>query len=198
MKSVKTVEEYFTRETQWSEALHYFREIFQQTEMIETLKWGTPTYTIDGKNVAGMTSFKSHVAIWFHQGVFLKDEQSKLVNAQEGVTKALRQWRFTSVEEIKENKNLILNYLEEAIANQKLGKEIKPNFKKPIDIPTELNERMKSDRILKMAFEALTLGKKRDYTEYISTAKRLETKNSRLDKITPMILQGIGLNDKYK
>lgn len=34
--------------------------------------------------------------------------------------------------------------------------------------------------------------------EYIETAKREATVKSRLEKIKPMILKGIGLNDKYK
>ena len=55
-------------------------------------------------------------------------------------------------------------------------------------------------RILKLAtiFESLTLTKKREFTEYISSAKRDDTKQKRLEKIIPMILNNIGLNDKYK
>ena len=47
-------------------------------------------------------------------------------------------------------------------------------------------------------FESLTLTKKREFTEYISSAKRDDTKQKRLEKIIPMILNNIGLNDKYK
>ena len=45
-----------------------------------------------------------------------KDKQKKLINAQEGVTKALRQWRFSSVDEIVPE--LIKAYIHEAINNQ--------------------------------------------------------------------------------
>jgi uncharacterized protein YdeI (YjbR/CyaY-like superfamily) len=51
---------------------------------------------------------------------------------------------------------------------------------------------------LKKGFEKLTPGKKREYLEYIDTAKREETKISRFEKIKPMILLGMGLNDQYK
>ncbi|WP_236458895.1 MULTISPECIES: YdeI/OmpD-associated family protein [Flavobacterium] len=34
--------------------------------------------------------------------------------------------------------------------------------------------------------------------EYIETAKQEKTKLSRLEKIKPMIMKNIGLNDKYK
>ena len=48
------------------------------------------------------------------------------------------------------------------------------------------------------AFKLLTPSKQREYCEYIDTAKRETTKQTRLEKIKPMIIQGIGLHDKYK
>ena len=40
--------------------------------------------------------------------------------------------------------------------------------------------------------------KQREYLEYIDTAKREETKIARMEKIKPMVISGIGINDKYK
>ncbi len=93
---------------------------------------------------------------------------------------------------------MIRRYVAEAIQNQKDGKEIKPDRKKPIIIPPELQVQFEEDQNLRESFVGLTPGKQRDYTEYIQSAKRLETKMSRLEKIIPIINQGIGLNDKYK
>ena len=64
----------------------------------------------------GIGACNSYSGIWFLNGVFLKDKQKKLINAQEGVTKALRQWRFSSVDEIEPE--LIKAYIHEAINNQ--------------------------------------------------------------------------------
>ena len=50
----------------------------------ENVKWGTPVYSLNGKNVVGITAFKSYVGLWFFQGIFLKDPFKYLVNAQEG------------------------------------------------------------------------------------------------------------------
>ena len=57
---------------------------------------------------------------------------------------------------------------------------------------------LKSDQTLKVAFEKLTPGKQKEYSVYINEAKQETTKLKRLEKIKPMILQGLGLNDKYK
>jgi len=57
---------------------------------------------------------------------------------------------------------------------------------------------LKKDKSLKANFEKLTPGKQKEYIVYINEAKQEATKLSRLGKIKPMILQGVGLNDKYK
>ena len=166
--------------------------------MSETIKWGAPVYTFGGKNIVGIGGFKSYVGIWFFQGALLNDKKKKLINAQEGKTKALRQWRFNSVKEIEAESKTIKQYLKEAILNQKQGKEIKPERKKLLEIPKELNDFIKKDKKVKESFNSLSLSKQIEYAEYISEAKRDETKLKRLLKIALIILKGKGLNDKYR
>lgn len=180
---------------QWAEELHLLESIIAKTELVAMTKWGAPVYTIDGKNVVGIGGFKNYFTIWFFNGVFLKDEKKVLVNAQEGVTKALRQWRFNSKEEVDEK--MVLAYIAEAIENERLGKKITPEKKKTITsglIQSELELHPE----LNTAFHKLSPYKQREYAEYIEDAKRHETKLARMEKIKPMILHGIGLNDKYK
>lgn len=197
MKSTKTIDEYISQSGEWEEALLLLRELMLDTRLEETVKWGAPVYALGKKNVVGLGAFKSYVGLWFYQGALLKDKAKKLQNAQEGVTKAMRQWRFQSADEIRTAAATIRTYIEEAIANQEAGKEIKATKNAPLVIPDELAAFLASDASLKAAFEALSLGKKRDYAAHIETAKRAETKQSRLEKIKPMILEGKGLNDKY-
>jgi uncharacterized protein YdeI (YjbR/CyaY-like superfamily) len=198
MRRASSVDDYIASDEKWQESLLLLRELFCSTSLQETVKWGMPVYTLNNKNVAGFSAFKSWTGIWFFQGVFLKDEEGKLINAQEGTTKALRQWRFMSVDEIKSQHNTILAYLEEAIQNQKDGKEINAEKNKPIVIPVELEQAFSQNPALKDSFKALPLSKKREFTEHIGSAKREETRIQRLEKSIPMILEGIGLSDKYR
>jgi len=198
MRRALSVEEYVSLGGEWRESLQLLRELMLSTRLRETVKWGMPVYTLDNKNVAGFSAFKSWTGIWFFQGVFLKDPELVLINAQEGTTKGLRQWRFTSAEEIRNHHSSILAYLEEAIKNQEAGKEIKPERNKALEIPAELGQALNSHPPLKESFEELTPGKRREYAEYIGSAKREETRQQRLQKVLPMILEGIGLNDRYK
>ena len=112
-----------------------------------------PTYTLGGKNVIGIGACKSYSGIWFFNGVFLKDKQKKLINAQEGVTKALRQWRFSSVDEIEPE--LIKAYIDEAINNQQAGKTIKPAKNKPLILPELLADVLQEKPKLKGVLSAI-------------------------------------------
>ena len=196
MKKVNSVEEYIEVNSHFGEALTLLRQIIMKTELEETLKWNAPVYALDGKNVLGLGAFKHHFGIWFFNGVFLKDEKNLLSAAQEK-TKGLRQMRFECIEDI--DKSAVFTYIKEAIENQKLGKEIKPEKKgKTVTLPKELKDVLMADTTIKEAFNKLTPFKQREYAEYIAMAKRTETKLARLEKIVPMIKNGMGLNDKYK
>ncbi len=157
---------------------------------------GCPTYTFGGKNVVGIGAFKSYFGLWFFQGALLTDPQNVLVNCQEGRTKAMRQWRMNSDKEIKPT--IIKAYVAEAIEMVKAGKEIKPDRRRPVVIPDELKAALSRNKQVDSQYQKLTLGKRREYADYIASAKKAETKQQRLKKILPMIAKGVGLNDKYR
>ncbi|WP_436516141.1 YdeI/OmpD-associated family protein [Ekhidna sp. To15] len=195
MKMANSPHEYFESVPDHLDILKKLQFILLSTELEEKMKWGIPTYCLKNKNVVGIGAFKAYVGIWFFNGVFLQDKADVLINAQEGKTKGLRQWRFESIDDIDDK--LVLSYINEAIQNQKDGKELKPE-KKPLTIPDVLKEALASDSQLSETFESLSHSCKREYAEYIEEAKRAETKQKRLDKIIPMIMDKVGLNDKYK
>lgn len=197
MNDSKKVDAYIKKNSQWSENLSELRSVFQSTELKEEIKWGAPSYTINGKLIASMAGFKNHMALWFYQGVFLKDSHQKLINAQEGKTSALRQWRIDKNDKIEPK--IVADYIQEAIENCLAGKEIKPNRKiKELKLNPLFDSALKLDSELKEAFYNLTPGKQRDYANHISEAKREATQQSRLEKCIPLIKAGGGLYDKYK
>ena len=188
---------YFEKEQPYQEGIKLLREIALTTELEESVKWGAPVYTIQNKNVLGIMAFKNHFGLWFFNGVFLSDPENVLENAQEGKTKAMRHWKFTSVDNL--DKTLIREYIQKAIENQKRGLTIKPEKKsKEVVVPELLQKTLSEKKSLRQQFEGLSPYKQREYCEYIDTAKQEKTKLSRLEKILPMIEEGIGMNDKYR
>ena len=194
--AVKSVQEYIETHPTWEKELESLRAIMQNTELEECIKWGAPVYALEGKNVAGIAAFKNHCALWFFNGALLKENTILLYNAQEGKTKALRQIRFEKGDKIEPE--ILQKYVVEAIQNQREGKEIKPVPSKELVVPSELKAAFKEDKDMENSFQQLTKGKQREYADYISQAKRETTKQSRLEKIKPMIKNGEGLHDKYK
>ncbi len=113
MKRYKTVDDYIDNAPQWQAELKRLREIMNATPLVEEVKWGAPAYTHNGKILVGVGGFKQWFCLWFHQGALLEDSDGVLVNAQEGKTKALRQWRMTSKNDIKPS--IVKRYVKEAI-----------------------------------------------------------------------------------
>lgn len=197
MTTLEKIDTYFEKESPFREGINHIRAIVQDTELQEDWKWNIPCYTVQGRNVMGIASFKNHFGIWFFQGVFLEDKKKLLRNAQDGKTKAMRSLHYESIEAI--DSDILKAYILEAIQNAKDGKEIRPDrSKKEVHIPAELESAFAKAENLKTAFQTLTPGKQREYTEHIGGAKQETTRLRRLEKCIPMILEGIGLNDKYK
>jgi len=180
----------------WEEELSLLKSILLSIGLTETIKWGTEVYTHRGKNVVAVVGLKNYFSLWFYNGVFLKDKYKVLVSAKGGNTKALKHWQFTTKADI--NEKIIKEYIKEAVKNEDEGRVWKPQKSEAVEMPELLVATLKKNKTMKAAFEKLTPGKQREYMEHINSAKREETKKERLEKMTPMILAGLGLNDKYK
>lgn len=196
MKQSKTVDDYVNLAHDWQSELSALRQILLTMALDETIKWGMPCYTYQGKNVVGLGAFKTYFGLWFHQGALLSDSNSVLINAQEGTTRAQRQWRMRSASDIQPA--LVKSYIEEAIQLVRDNRRIAPRSRSTIPIPNELMRRLSSCSEARKAFESLRPAQKREYSEYIVSARRPDTKQRRIDKILPMILDGQGLNDRYR
>ncbi len=196
MKRSKTVEQYIAAHDQWHDELVKLREVVLTSGLDETIKWGAPVYTLDSKNVVGIGAFKSYFGLWFYQGALIDDSAGVLINAQEGKTKALRQWRMTHRRDLKVR--TVKAYVKQAIDIQKRGLAMRPERAKSLDMPAELAAALGSNRKARGAFDKLTPGRQREYAGYIAEAKRADTKARRIEKILPMITAGKGLNDRYR
>ena len=185
----------WNKTNQWENELEQLHAIICKTPLVETTKWGGPVNTYNNKNVVGIGGFKSYFGIWFFNGVFLKDEKKLLINANEENTKSLRQMRFNSVKEIDEK--LILTYIKEAIEIEEKGLVI-PKEKKETIIPELLQNELDKNSELNDKFNTFSPYKQREFIEYIITVKQEKTQISQLQKVILMILEGRGLNNKYR
>ncbi len=188
------VDAVLNRETNWQEEFAELRSIALECELTEELKWGVPCYTFQNSNIVLIHGFKAYCAMLFIQGALLKDDKNILIRQTENVQSA-RQVRFTSLSEITGMRDVIKDYIQEAIEVQKAG--LKVDFKKTKEfaVPEEFQIKLDNMPALKTAFEALTPGRQRGYLLHFSSAKQSKTREARIEKAMPKILEGKGLDD---
>jgi uncharacterized protein YdeI (YjbR/CyaY-like superfamily) len=189
------VDAYLSRAKKWREEMEKLRAIVIGCRLTEELKWGKPCYTFQESNVVLIIGFKEHCALLFCKGALLKDANGILIKPGEN-TQAARQLRFTNVREIVKMTPILKAYLHEAIEVEKAGLEVNYIKNTELIFPEEFQNKLDESAALKAAFKALTPGRQRAYNIYFSAPKQSKTRTSRVEKWTPQILDGKGLNDR--
>ncbi|GGC67757.1 YdeI/OmpD-associated family protein [Undibacterium terreum] len=188
------VDAFLSKSKKWKEEFEALREIILGCQLTEELKWGVPCYTFQDKNVVLIHGFKEYCAILFFKGALLKDAKNVLITQTEN-TQASRQIRFTSVQEVSKLQAVLKSYIKEAIKVEKDGLQVPFKKTEEFNMPEEFQRKLKEFPKLKTAFEALTPGRQRAYLLHFSGAKQSKTRESRVEKCMPQILEGKGLDD---
>ena len=188
------VDEFLTKAKKWKEEYETLRKIVLDCELTEDFKWMNPCYTFEKKNIVLIHGFKEYCALLFPKGSLLQDSHGILIQQTENVQGA-RQIRFTNVQEIAEKEAILKAYIDEAIEVEKAGLKVKAKKPEELIIPEELKHKFDEIPALKDAFTTLTPGRQRAYILHFSAAKQSKTRESRVEKCIPNILNGKGLND---
>jgi uncharacterized protein YdeI (YjbR/CyaY-like superfamily) len=188
------VDGFFEKAEKWRKELKALREIALGGGLDEMLKWGCPCYSLEDRNIVLIHAFKDYCAFLFFKGALLKDPKKILIQQTKNV-QAARQVRFASLKEITGLEATLKGYIQQAIEVEKAG--LKVEFKKTEEfpMPVEFRRVLDKDRALKAAFQALTPGRQRAYLLHFAGAKQSSTRESRIEKCVPLILDGMGLND---
>jgi uncharacterized protein YdeI (YjbR/CyaY-like superfamily) len=188
------VDWFFSKDTRWQKEYEKLRTIILDCGLIEELKWGCPCYTYEKRNIVLIHGFKEYFALLFFKGALLNDANGILIQQTENV-QAARQIRFTDVKEIVEREPVLKAYIYEAIEVEKAGLKVKLKKTTEFKMPEEFQNKLNKMPALKKAFNELTPGRQRAYLFYFSQPKQSKTRESRVEKHTPQILRGKGLDD---
>lgn len=189
------VDQFLENTTRWKSEMTLLRKIIrEQSELIEDYKWMHPCYTFNGKNVVLIHGFKDYCALLFHKGSLMKDSEGILIQQTENVQSA-RQIRFNNIQQIKDLKPVIMDYIKEAIEIERSGKKVVLKKTSDFPIPEEFQRELSKNADLQKAFLALTPGRQKGYLFYFTQAKQSKTRETRIEKYIPDILRGKGIND---
>lgn len=177
----------------WKEQLVALRTIAQQSGLKEEVKWGQPTYTLGGKNVAMIVAFKDYCGMSFFKGLLLDDADRILQKAGPNIH-AERVVKCTSLQEVLDMEAQLTALLKQAVAVEKSGKVV-PKAQRKDDVPEVVAEKIELDPEFKKSWNALTPGRQRSYVLHINSAKQESTQRNRLEKALPKIFAGKGNNE---
>jgi uncharacterized protein YdeI (YjbR/CyaY-like superfamily) len=185
---------FFDKAEKWQEEFEKLRTICLDCGLTEELRWGKPCYSFENSNIVLIHGFKDYCALLFMKGALLKDPKGILIQQTENV-QAARQIRFADVREIVKLERELKAYIKEAIEVEKAGLEVEYKKTSEFKVPEEFQKNLDENPDLKAAFRALTPGRQRGYLLYFSGAKQSKTREARVEKCTPQILKGKGLDD---
>lgn len=166
--------------------LSHVRDLVHQAlpEAEESLKWGVPYFTVNGKNAVGMASFKKHASV-----IVCSDEVAGGGMGNFG--------KLTSVEELPDDETLMARFRESAIAVQS-SKTSRPKPKPALDTPDDLAAAIDATDGARAVFDAFTDAQRRDYIEWITSAKREATRAKRVATAAEWIGEGKRRNWKFE
>ncbi|MDQ0064663.1 YdeI/OmpD-associated family protein [Chryseobacterium lathyri] len=185
---------FFENAGQWQEEFEKLRTIALSTELVEDLKWGCPCYTYEGKNIFLIHGFKEYCALLFFKGTLMKDPDHILIQQSKNV-QAARQIRFTDAAQINDLEQVLRSYMFEAVEIEESGAKVEMKKTKEFEMAEEFQNKLDQNLALQEAFKALTPGRQRAYLLHFSSAKQSTTREARIEKCIPQIMDGIGLND---
>ncbi len=193
MSANSEVDQYVARSTLWPDEISALRPILRDCDLVEEVKWRKPCYSHDGSNICILQEMKGFLAIMFFKGALLTDPAGVL-ESQGPNSRAARRICLTSVDDVSRFAATITELVHEAIAVEAAGIDLGPAPE--LELVDELRVRLDNDPALRVAFEALTPGRQREYNLHFSAAKQSSTRASRVEKYAPKILDGKGFRDR--
>lgn len=164
--------------------------------VVETIKWGMPAFEHKGP-LCGMASFKSHATFGFWKAALLSRGGRPLAAPSK---EAMGQ--FGRIESAKDlpSERVLIALVRQAAALNEAGAKV-PRVRKPkpaLSIPNDLRVALAKSATASRAFRGFPPSHKREYVEWITEAKRDETRRRRIETAVEWIAKGRARNWKYQ
>ena len=166
-------------------------------ELEEKIKWGHASFEYKGM-LGGMAVFKQHVTFGFWKSRLMEDFDKLFTR---GATSSAMGARVESLADLPPKKMLVAYVREAKRLNDEGIKEpvrAKPKRSPNVDVPPDLTSALKKNAKAKKTFETFSPSHKRDYVEWITEAKRDETRAKRLATTLEWLEEGKHRNWKYE
>ena len=188
------VDVFFSKAEKWPVELEKLRMICLDCGLTEELKWDQACYTYHNRNIVILGELKDHCVLSFFKGALLYDAEGLLTRPGEN-TQSGRWIKFNNIQQIVDLEPILKSYIYEAIEVEKAGMKVKLKTTADFSVPEEFQNKLDALPALKTAFNALTPGRQRAYLLHFAAPKQPKTREARVEKYIPQILNGKGLLD---
>ena len=158
----------------------------------ETLKWSMPSFTYKGKILASFAAFKAHATFgYWNDSMLQKEEKNRSAMGQFG--------RLTSLADLPDRERLIdLTRQSVALIDSGAKPQRTTAKKAPFTVPQDMRAAIDGNPAAKACFDGFPPSAQRDYVEWITEAKRDETRGKRLAQAVEWLAEGKRRHWKYE
>lgn len=166
-------------------------------EARETIKWGMPFFTLDATPLCSMAAFKAHAAF----GFWRRDISSEFEKLHANAAAMGAAGRITSLADLPADK-VVVAFLKKAAERTRAGLPPRPPRKsaprRPVRTPADLTAAFKQNETAAAAWKNFSYSHRKEYIEWITEAKRPETRAKRLATTLEWLAAGKARNWRYE
>jgi uncharacterized protein YdeI (YjbR/CyaY-like superfamily) len=195
MKTDARVDAYIESQPEFARPiLAHLRSVIHEAcpDCEETIKWSRPSFLYKGKILAGFSGFKAHAAFGYWNDAVLSEEaKNRSAMGQLG--------RLTSLTDLPDRATLVA-LTRQSMALIEDGAKARPATAKkpPFTVPQDLRAAIDAVPSAKTCFDGFPPSCQREYVEWVTEAKRDETRAKRLAQTVEWLAEGKKRNWKYE
>lgn len=157
----------------------------------ETIKWGMPNFEYKGL-LFNMASFKEHCSFGFWKQKLIPG-----LNLEKDGMGSLG--KIKSLQDLPSD-DVLLMFMKEALILNEKGIKVEKTLKtkNELVIPSYFTEALKSNLKAKAVFDNFSVSQQKEYVEWITEAKREETRVKRMCQMIEWLEEGKRRNWKYE
>ncbi len=183
--------------------LTYLRALVHEAapDAVEEIKWSRPFFTVNGTNICYIAAFSKHCGFGFWSPeitAMLREEGVDGGNGSGSVGKIM------SINDLPPRVDL-MRYIRLAAQRARAGEAESPMrtgtrapAKAPVAMTLEFADALSNSKAASATFEALPPSCRREYLEWVTSAKRPETRERRIAQALAMLEVGKRFNEKYQ
>lgn len=182
--------------------LGHLRELVHEAcpEVTETIKWGVPSFDYKGKILCQVAAFKQHLGFGFWLGTYM-DDPDRILKPVGGNTAMGTLGKVKSLGDLPSDE-VLLRYIRQAMAltdsGVKFTREKIVAEQKPLVIPDDFLELLKSGETAFDTFRKMSYSHKKEYLDWFADAKSDATRLRRQEKALAQLEEGKSMHWKYE